>query len=122
MKKQTDPSPETWQGRYNAFKKLLPTVSNAHSPMSLTLDGIFTAFSSQQVLNAPVPMLVTPSGIVTDVSPRQLRKACFPILVTFTPPKVEGMETFPLGLGETAQSSLVAAIIAPPSITRYDHV
>lgn len=38
MKKQTDPSPETWQGRYNAFKKLLPTVSNAHSPSDIFRD------------------------------------------------------------------------------------
>ena len=38
MKKQTEPSPETWQGRYNAFKKLLPTVSTAHSPSDIFRD------------------------------------------------------------------------------------
>jgi len=38
VKKQTEPSPETWQGRYNAFKKLLPTVSTAHSPSDIFRD------------------------------------------------------------------------------------
>lgn len=36
--KRAEPSPETWQGRYNAFKKLLPTVSNAHSPSDIFRD------------------------------------------------------------------------------------
>lgn len=35
---RAEPSPETWQDHYNAFKKLLPTVSNAHSPSDIFRD------------------------------------------------------------------------------------
>ncbi len=47
-------------------------------------------------------MLATLSGIVTLVKPLQPLNAPSPMLVKGLPPKIEGIITEPVGLGETA--------------------